>query len=311
MDLAVITTETNLHQRMQATIKPAAWGYVRVSSDKQEDGQSPEAQADEIKAYAAEKFPNLQLAIVQEAASAALPMFNVALPGMRHSGPSSMKEAPRPLLGMLLASLCDRPGSHLIVWKLDRLARVATEQDLFLSLLTRHHVTLHTAYASERHLVDGVGSPEDDPLRHLMRSILASFAEYERHLIGIRMRLGTRKKASKGGWVGGKVPFGYDTKGGELVINPVNAQSVVYAFWLREQNNYTLRAIAETLQAQGASGIWHKVRVGRVLGNRRLYTGIYDDPYAVAHARPDLKILPDNWDDYTEKMNEGTKHVPA
>ena len=295
----VITTETDLHQRLQATIKPGVWGYVRVSSDKQEDGQSPEAQADEIHTYCAERFPDQLVHIVQEAASAGLPMFNVSLPGMSASGPASRREAPRPLLGMLLASLCDRPGSHLVVWKLDRLARIATEQDLFLSLLTRSKVTLHTALLSERHLVDGMGSPEDDPLRHLMRRVLASFSEYERYLISIRMKLGTRKKASKGGWVGGKVPHGYDVKGGELVVNTDQAKLVVYIFWLREIKNHTMSSIAEVATTEGDR--WYKVRVSRILNNRRLYTGIYDDPYGVAHARPDLKILPDDWLDYAQQ----------
>lgn len=293
----VLTTETDLHLRLQATIKPAVWGYVRVSSDKQEDGQSPEAQADDIYSYCEDRFPELVVHIVQEAASAALPMFNVSLPGMRSSGPASMREAPRPLLGMLLASLCDRPGSHLVVWKLDRLARMATEQDLFLSLLARNKVMLHTSYASERHLIDGLGNAEDDPLRHLMRQIMAGFAEYERHLIAIRMKFGTRKKASKGGWVGGSIPFGYDAKSGELVVNQSQVAAVVHVFWLREVEFCSLSAIAERFTTP--TDKWYKVRVARVLNNRRLYAGIYDDPYGAAHARPDLKILPDTWENYT------------
>lgn len=297
--LIIITDEAELHRRLQASIQPAAWGYVRVSSDKQEDGQSPEAQADEIWNYCKSALPDRPLFIVQESASAAMPMFNVSLPGMKADGPASLREAPRPLLGFLLASLCDRPGSHLVVWKLDRLARVATEQDLLLSLLTRRNVRLHTAYISERHLLEGLDAKEQDPIRYLMRQILAAFAEYERKLIHARMRMGTRKKASKGGWIGGHVPYGYDVKGNDLVVNPVRAALVVQIFFLRERYSQSLSAISNTINSQiTTEGLWHKMRVSRVVRGRRLYQGIYDDPYGAAHARPDLKILPDNWDDY-------------
>ncbi len=292
----IIVTEEQLHHSLAAAIKIGVWGYVRVSSDKQEEGQSPEAQQDEIRTYCTAAFPTQPVTVVQETASAALPMFSVALPNMKASGPSSMIEAPRPLLATLLAALCERPGSHLVVWKLDRLARVATEQEMFLSLLRRHEVTIHTAYAGERHLVEGNASAEQDPVRHLMRQILACFAEYERRMISLRMTMGTRKKASKGGWVGGAPAFGYDVQGGDLVINPAHAAAVVEIFRLREVYSYTYKSIGEALALNRGMAGWYKMRVQRVLANRRLYSGIYDDPYGKPHARPDLKILPDSWD---------------
>lgn len=292
----VLTTE-QLMQALAASVEPAAWGYVRVSSDKQEDGQSPESQVDEIKAYCRDHLPRLKLIIVQETASAGLPMFSIALPGMRASGPSSLTEAPRPLLGLLLAGLCERRGSQLVVWKLDRLARVATEQEMFLSLLRRHTVGVHTAYAGERHLVEGGESADQDPVRHLMRQILACFAEYERRLIHLRMSMGTRKKASKGGWTGGHLPYGYDNCAGDLVINPVQAQVVVDVFRMREVHQFTYRHIGETLAISHGLKGFHKVRIMRILKNRRLYSGIYDDPFGAAHLRLDLKVLPDEWSD--------------
>jgi DNA invertase Pin-like site-specific DNA recombinase len=292
----VITTDEQLHHCLAAAIKIGVWGYVRVSSDKQEDGQSPEAQCDEIRAYCASVFPDRVLTIVQETASAAMPMFSIALPGMKATGPMTLHEAPRPLLGMLLATLCDRPGSHLVVWKLDRLARVATEQEMFLSLLRRHEVTVHTAYAGERHLVEGTATADQDPVRHLMRQILACFAEYERRLIHMRMAMGSRKKASKGGWIGGHRPYGYNVANGDLVVNPTEAAVILEVFRLRDVYLYTYQAIGESLAlSRGITG-FHKVKILRVLSNRRLYSGIYDDPYGKAHIRLDLKILPESWD---------------
>jgi len=292
----ILTTEADLHRSLAAAIKSGVWGYVRVSTDKQEEGQSPEAQQDEIRAYCASVFPDMTVTIVQEAASAALPMFSVALPGMKATGPTSITEAPRPLLGILLASLCDRPGSHLVVWKLDRLARVATEQEMFLSLLRRNQVTVHTAYAGERHLVEGTASADQDPVRHLMRQILACFAEYERRMIHMRMSMGTRKKASKGGYCGGNTPYGYEVQGGELKINPVQAPVVVDVFRMRDLYAYTYKMIGESLMLNRGLAGFHKVKVLRIIGHRRLYSGLYTDPFGKEHLRLDLKILPDSWE---------------
>ncbi len=294
----LLLTEEMLHRKLQTTIRGAVWGYVRVSSAKQEDGQSPEAQYDAILAYCVEKGLDPPVAIVQEAASAGQPLFNVTLPGMKATGPMSAHEAPRPLLALLLAGLTDRPDSHFIVWKLDRLARVAIEQDMFLNLLRRHKVTLHSAYASERHLVDGTNTDVgDDPIRHLMRQVLACFAEYERHLIHLRMRMGAAKKASKGGWMGGNTPYGYDTQAAELQINPVQADRVRLIFFLRFVHQYTYINICSVLNQGLPVGEkrWHKVRVMRVLRSQELYEGLYQDPSGVKHARPDLIILPVGW----------------
>lgn len=291
----LLLDERELHAHLQTAPSGSVWGYVRVSSAKQEDGQSPEAQRDEIVSYCMERGLPVPYGVVQEAASAGSPLFSITLPGMKAA---TVARSPRPLLTLLLASLVDMPKSHLVVWKLDRLARIATEQDLFLTLLRRHHVQLHTAYAGERHLLEELGgdTASQDPIRTLTRQILASFAEYERHIINMRMLMGTRKKAANGGWVGGSTPFGYVSAGGELVVHPEQAKLVHMVFYLRDSERYTYRMIAEVVAAQDVGGRpWDKVRVLRVLRNRDLYQGVYTDPYGVRHARPDLRILPENW----------------
>lgn len=300
---APITTEDELYRRIQSTIKPAVWGYVRVSSDKQESGQSPESQADEIRAYCAERFPGESVILVQEAASAALPMFQVTLPGMRSVGPATAAEAPRPLFSMLLVGLCERPRSRLVAWKFDRLARVASEQEMFLSLFRRYDVEFHLAYVGERHLVDGGASPDQDPVRHLMRQILACFAEYERKLIQLRMSMGVRKKMSKGGWIGGSIPYGYDVRAGELIVVPEKIPIVVAVFWYRERYRYTYRQIGELLAAQFGEAEWYPMRISRLLDNRSLYAGMYK-----SHPRPDLKILPDTWEAAESIIEAASRH---
>jgi DNA invertase Pin-like site-specific DNA recombinase len=270
------------------------FGYARVSSDKQEDGFSLEAQVRDIIACCAatglgEPF------VVLEVASAGKPVLAVALPGTKTAEPVA---SPRPLLLLLLSRLMDLgAGGHLVVWKLDRLSRVSTEQELMLDMLRRPGVQAHSTVPSEQQVLDN--GDANDPGRTFTRQILAAAAQYERALIHYRMQTGLRTKAAKGGWVGGRVPFGYTAEAGELVIDAGDADVVRRIFFWRKQQSRSAQWIADNLNLVGHSG-WYKMRVHRVLANEDLYLGTYTDPYGQAHPRQDLRILPTDWHDYAE-----------
>ncbi len=273
------------------------WGYVRVSSDGQEDGQSPEVQEQDIIAYAA-AHGLAAPTIVREIASAGKPMLPVSLPGTKHV--DAVTTAPRPLLLMLIGHLIENTKQHLIVWKLDRLARVQYEQEMLLELMRRRGVTIHSTQLAEQQLVTGDDGDVVDPTRVLFRQIMGSFAQYERAVIQLRMSAGLRMKASKGGWVGGHPAYGYRPERGDLVIVPDEAVVVRRIFYLRDECSLSLRRIVSVLQDQYGLTDWHKIRVSRVVHNRDLYNGVYIDPYGNRHPRPDLRVLPPTWTDYVE-----------
>ncbi len=274
------------------------WGYIRVSSEKQEDEQSFDVQRAGITAFClANQLDEPEF--VQETASAKNPAIPISVSTVK----SPAEASPRPLLLMLLGFLCDQPLSHFVVWKLDRLARLSYEQELMLDLLQRGNVYVHSTQVGEQEILDR-SKDADDPARVMFRQVLGAVAQYERRLIEIRMKTGTRMKASKGGWVGGGTPFGYTVKAGDLVADPKSAHIVCLIFYMRFRCDDTYTGIATRLAREFKSPGWHKVRVKRVLDNRQLYEGIYVDPYGAAHVRHDLQIIPvndDTWDAWAVK----------
>ncbi len=293
----LLAEQTKLAERLRGDAG-VVWGYIRVSTEGQEDGQSPEVQEAGIRTYCEEQKLAAP-AFVFEQASAKNPAIPISLSG----GTDRVEISPRPLLFMLLSYLCERKGSHLIVWKLDRLARLAYEQELILDLLTRKGARLHSTQRGEQDVLDR-GKDDNDPARVLFRQVIAAVSQYERRVIEMRMRTGIQLKASKGEWVGGSRPFGYDTKGQELVIDPEAVPTVCLIFYMRDLCQETFSNIATRLKKEFKTpGHWHKVRVSRVIYNRKIYQGIYTDPFGVDHARPDLRMLPNSWDDWLAASN--------
>jgi site-specific DNA recombinase len=271
------------------------WAYTRVSSEQQDEGQSPEVQAEDIKKYCIENKLAAPV-IVHESASAKRPMLPVTLPGLEKSEDQTV--SPRPLLLLLLGHIVEKPGRHLIIWKLDRLARLAYEQEMLLELLRRRGVTVHSVQATEQTLLSGEGE-EVDPARVFFRQIMGAVAQYERSLIQFRMTAGSRMKASKGGWVGGSIPYGYRVKNNDLIIDPATAEIVRLIFYYRDEFSLSYEKIATELHILHNLSGWHRVRIFRIMQSRAIYQGLYVDPYGGCHPRPELRILPENWEDWT------------
>jgi DNA invertase Pin-like site-specific DNA recombinase len=64
----------------------------------------------------------------------------------------------------------------------------------------------------------------------LTLNILLSFAQFEREVIGERIRDKFAASRKKGMWMGGFVPLGYDLKERKLVINEAEAATVQRIF---------------------------------------------------------------------------------
>ncbi|GGY82626.1 recombinase family protein [Streptomyces nitrosporeus] len=95
--------------------------------------------------------------------------------------------------------LVDRPRV-VIAWKLDRFARSVSE---FLKLVTwseEHGVTLATA--------DGALNTST-PGGHLVATILAALAQWEREMIQDRVTAAHAERREQGRWIAGRAPFPY------------------------------------------------------------------------------------------------------
>lgn len=270
------------------------WGYVRVSSAKQEhDSLSLDGQREAIQKYCRREGLSDPL-FVQETASAGKALLDVNLNGTVKKS----NTAARHNLLQLLSFIADMDGAHLIFWRLDRLSRTQMDQELLLKIMWKNNVTVHSTFEAEKELlgIDG----EVDPIRRLMRQVMASFTEYERAVIQLRLDAGLMHKASRGGYTGGRPHFGYDVKDSELIINPYKAKMVRYIFYLRLAHGMSYSGISDTIKAHKDPADprdYHRKFVSRVLKNETVYRGRYVDRFDGVHDRPDLTILPDSLDE--------------
>jgi site-specific DNA recombinase len=109
----------------------------------------------------------------------------------------------------------------------------------------------------------------------LTLNILLSFAQFEREVIGERIRDKFAASRKKGMWMGGFVPLGYDVKDRKLVVNEGEAATVRIIFE-RFIKMGSATALVNALRAEGITGKRGKlVDKGYLykLLNNRVYVG--------------------------------------
>lgn len=280
------------------------WAYLRVSSAKQDDGEGLSVQREAVTAYC-DRIGLSSPVFIEEVASATKPLFAARLPGME----GEPQESPRPILVSLLSHLSNIQDSHMVFWKLDRLARETMDQEMLLRFLWSRGVAVHSTDPGEQ---STLGDKSDDPQRTLLRTLLAAFGQYEASIIRARMDAGMLHKASKGEWTGGKPPFGFEPHKGDLRVKPYESSVVRYVFNLYRNHGMSMRAIADYLQthkpAHDSNSYYHQ-RVQRIIKNEPMYRGHFTDRYGNSHYRSDWCILPESDDDLAYQVEEETNSV--
>jgi DNA invertase Pin-like site-specific DNA recombinase len=165
----------------------------------------------------------------------------------------------RPALQRLLADIEAGRVDVIVVYKVDRLTRALSDFAKLVDVFDRHGVSF-VSITQQFNTTTSMG--------RLTLNILLSFAQFERELIGERVRDKVAASKKKGMWMGGTVPLGYDAKDRKLVINKVEARTVVdiYRRYLRLKS---VRALQAELDS---AGIRSKRRVrpdGTDHGNQR------------------------------------------
>jgi DNA invertase Pin-like site-specific DNA recombinase len=97
-------------------------------------------------------------------------------------------------------------GDVILAATLDRLFRSSLDGQQMIEAWKKNGVRL---------IVGGFGelTSDSNPVAGLMFSVIVGFANYERELIQSRVRKGQRAKAARGGYTGGKPPYGYWVEG--------------------------------------------------------------------------------------------------
>lgn len=141
----------------------------------------------------------------------------VLVPDRYDDGGVSGATLERPALKRLIADIERNKVDVVVVYKIDRLSRSLMDFAKLVDVFDRNEVTF-VSITQSFNTTTSMG--------RLTLNILLSFAQFEREVIGERIRDKFAASRRKGMWMGGMVPLGYDVKDRKLIINEPEADLV-------------------------------------------------------------------------------------
>jgi site-specific DNA recombinase len=226
--------------------------YTRKSSEEGLDMEfnSLDAQREACEAYVASQKPEGWMLV----------------PDRYDDGGFSGGTLERPALRRLLADIEDSRVDVIVVYKIDRLSRSLMDFAKLVEVFDRKGVTFVSVTQSFNTTTS---------MGRLTLNILLSFAQFEREVIGERIRDKFAASRKKGMWMGGWAPLGYDIKDRKLVINETEAIAVRRIFERFGKCRSALTVVRE-LAAEGFVNKYgqrlDKGRIYKLLHNR-VYVG--------------------------------------
>jgi DNA invertase Pin-like site-specific DNA recombinase len=127
----------------------------------------------------------------------------------------------RPALKRLLSDIHAGRVDVVVVYKIDRLSRSLTDFSKLVDVFEAHGVT----FVSVTQAFNTTTS-----MGRLTLNILLSFAQFEREVIGERIRDKVAASKARGMWMGGKVPLGYVVRERKLLVDEAEAARVQRVF---------------------------------------------------------------------------------
>jgi DNA invertase Pin-like site-specific DNA recombinase len=140
------------------------------------------------------------------------------LPTLYDDGGVSGGTLERAALRRLLADIEAGQVDVIVVYKVDRLTRALSDFAKLVEVFDRRGVSF-VSITQQFNTTTSMG--------RLTLNVLLSFAQFEREVIGERVRDKIAASKKKGMWMGGMPPLGYDVKDRKLVINDDEARTVV------------------------------------------------------------------------------------
>jgi DNA invertase Pin-like site-specific DNA recombinase len=172
----------------------------------------------------------------------------------------------RPALKRLIADIQEGLVDVVVVYKIDRLSRSLLDFSKLVEVFDANQVTFVSVTQSFNTTTS---------MGRLTLNILLSFAQFEREVIGERIRDKFAASRKRGMWMGGFVPLGYDVRGRKLVLNDAEATLVRRIFQGFVEMESCTRLV-QALRAEGATSkrgrSLTKSDVYRILSNR-VYLG--------------------------------------
>lgn len=202
----------------------------------------------------------------------------------------------RPALKRLLADIEAHRVDVVVVYKIDRLSRALIDFAKLVEVFDRNNVTF-VSITQSFNTTTSMG--------RLTLNILLSFAQFEREVIGERIRDKFAASRRKGIWMGGWAPLGYDIKNRKLIVNDAEAKLVRSIFTRFSRGTPPVQLI-EALANEGALNKQGKrIDKGylyRVLNNR-VYLGEAMHKGTSHPGEHDAIIERDLWDQVHELIS--------
>lgn len=156
-----------------------AFGYMRVSSKNQIDGDGFDRQEDVIREYATKHGMTIESIFHDDGISGTLEN--------------------RPALAEMMIALEESEVKIVIIERIDRLARNLTVQERILDDLQKQGITIIS-------VCDG-DLLKDDPTRKLVRQVLGAIAEYDKTMTVLKLKVARERKKAKTGKCEGRKSY--------------------------------------------------------------------------------------------------------
>lgn len=224
--------------------------YCRTSTQNGAGADSLDAQEQACRYWAEENGHEIVLVFRDDALSGALGIED------------------RPALADSLMALDEGAAEGLVVHRPDRLARELHIQEVALARAwaAGDHVRVFEAAEGEEIQRDD----PNDPQRRFLRQVMGAAAELERGLIKARLQGGRRRKASRGGYIGGARlhrRYGYQLVSGEYRPVPEEQEIIGNIRTLRSEGA-AWDGIADSLNSRNiqppSGAAWYAMTVRRI-----------------------------------------------
>ncbi len=185
------------------------------------------------------------------------------IPDQYNDGAYSGASLERPALQTLLADIHANKVDIIVVYKVDRLTRSLADFVKLVDIFDARDVSFISVTQSFN---------TTSSMGRLTLNVLLSFAQFEREVIGERVRDKISASKRKGLWVGGPVPLGYQSRNKKLSVVPDEAETV----WMIFQQYLeigSVRKLAEDLDRRGVITKRRVLSTGRVLGGQAFGLG--------------------------------------
>jgi site-specific DNA recombinase len=169
----------------------------------------------------------------------------------------------RPALQRLLADITAGRVDIVVVYKIDRLTRSLADFAKIVEILDASDASF-VSVTQQFNTTTSMG--------RLTLNVLLSFAQFEREVIGERIRDKIAASKKKGMWMGGVPPLGYRVQDRRLVIIDSEAE-IVRSIFRRYAELGSVRLLQAELEAQGRKSKSWTSAAGRLIGGKPFSRG--------------------------------------